>query len=377
MSQKYIKLINVSDKNNNKYYELVDNGNGTFTVSWGRVGQGSQSKTYPIKDWYTKYNEKIRKGYKDITDMLIAEKKIQYNIDNDEISLLINKLQQYTSQQLSDNYFVSSKNVTTLQLKKANQYLQDALHYSNIVDKNAALLELYKTIPRKMKNVNDYLYQNKSQFISLYNDEKELLNNLIVHTEIVESNVVESLNIAIEVATDEDIVIINKLIKDTSNCNRSNMSIKKAFKVINKPTQVSYDSHIRDCKNKLTQLVWHGSRNPNWLSILKIGLKIRPEGVQLSGNIYGNGIYGSTCLDKSLGYTGSFTDKFLSIQEFHVGNQFTYNGWYKGNSFELTYEELRKRDYDSTFVKPGDGLLNNEYIIYKEQQTTIKYLVWL
>lgn len=373
----YIKLINVSDKNNNKYYEMVDNDNNTFTVSWGRVGSQSTKKTYDINKWYIKYNEKIRKGYIDITDLLKAEKKIQYNIDNQNISNLFNTLQKYTNNQLSDNYYVSTNNVTTAQLKKAKQYLFDALSYSLIEDKNAALLELYKTIPRKMKNVNDHLYRNRNQFIELYNDEKELLDNLIVQHEIVESNLTDSLNIEIEIANDDDINIINKIINDTKDCNKSDKVIKRAFKVINKTTQSLYDDYVFNAKNKSTQLVWHGSRNPNWLSILKNGLKIKPNGVYISGNVYGDGIYGSTCLDKSLGYTGNDIDKFLAIQEFHVGNQYEYHGWYTSNDFELSYEELKKREYDSTFVKPGNGLLNNEYIIYTEQQTTIKYLVWL
>lgn len=373
----YAKLINVSDKNNNKYYEMVDNGNNTFTVSWGRVGNQSTSKTYPSNQWYTKYNEKIRKGYVDITELIKAEKKVQYDINNQDIAELFNTLQKYTNNQLSNNYYVSFNNVTNIQLKKAKQYLNDALHYSQIEDKNAALLELYKTIPRKMKNVNDYLYQNKTQFEELYNDEKELLDNLIVQCEIVNDDLVNSLNIEIEVASDDDINIINKIINDTKNCNKYDKKIKKAFKVVNKITQPLYDNYVFNAKNKSTQLVWHGSRNPNWLSILKNGLKIRPAGVYISGNAYGNGIYGSTCLDKSLGYTGNDNDKFLAIQEFHVGNQYEYYGWYKNDTFNLSYEELKRRDYDSTFVKPGAGLANNEYIIYTEQQTTIKYLVWL
>jgi poly [ADP-ribose] polymerase len=126
---------------------------------------------------------------------------------------LINTLQKYTSQQLSDNYYFSSKNVTQKQLKTAEQYLMDALHHTKITDKNAALLELYKVIPRKMKNVNDYLCHNLSQFNEIFTNERDLLNNLIVENEIVESNVLQSLNISVEIATDDDLDIINKIIK--------------------------------------------------------------------------------------------------------------------------------------------------------------------
>jgi len=373
---KLAKLINVTDKNNNKFYDMVENPNGTFTVSWGRVGSKPATKIYKSDQWFKIYNSKITKGYKDITDLVKVNKKIDIKASNTESSFLLNTLYKYTSNQLSENYYVSSKNVTSLQLKKAQQYLNDALYYKNIEDRNKSLLELYKIIPRKMDNVNNYLYKNENQFFELIDNEQQLLNNLIVDVE-TDNNMIEYLNIVIDLVNDEDLIIINNLINDTNDCNKYKKTIKKAYRISNNNTQTLFDNYVNSSRNKTVQLVWHGSRNPNWLSILKNGLKIRPSGVQLSGNAYGNGIYGSTCLDKSLSYTGNDSDKFLSIQEFHIGNQFVYHGWYNGNSFSLSYEELKKREYDSTFVKPGKGLVNNEYIIYNEQQTTIKYLIWV
>jgi hypothetical protein len=80
---------------------------------------------------------------------------------------------------------------------------------------------------------------------------------------------------------------------------------------------------------------------------------------------------------KSLNYTGYDNDKVLLVYEVHVGNPFIYEGWYRGNSFELTYENLQKRGFDSTYVKAGNGLLNSEIVIYTENQYKIKYIIWL
>jgi hypothetical protein len=107
-------------------------------------------------------------------------------------------------------------------------------------------------------------------------------------------------------------------------------------------------------------------------------LKIRPSGAyQFSGKAYGEGNYFSEVCSKSLGYTGYDDDQVLLVYEVHTGNPFVYDGWYRGNSFSLTYNELQKRGYDSTYVKAGNGLLNSEIIAYKEDQPRIKYVIWL
>ena len=58
-----VRLIMVNGTaNNNKFYNMDDNGNGTFTAHYGRVGQAGSKKTYSIYEWDKKYTEKIRKG---------------------------------------------------------------------------------------------------------------------------------------------------------------------------------------------------------------------------------------------------------------------------------------------------------------------------
>ena len=64
-----IELVMVSDQNNNKYYRMVDNNDGNFTVYYGRVGGSEATETYPIYKWDTKYKEKIKKGYRDVSDL--------------------------------------------------------------------------------------------------------------------------------------------------------------------------------------------------------------------------------------------------------------------------------------------------------------------
>ena len=67
-------------------------------------------------------------------------------------------------------------------------------------------------------------------------------------------------------------------------------------------------------KNKACELLIHGTRNPNIFSILKGGLILRPTNAVISGAVYGEGIYHSAHINKSLNYTGYDKDKIFLIQ---------------------------------------------------------------
>ena len=69
-----IKLICVTADNHNKFYYMEDLNNGTFKVTYGRVGNSERIVIYPISDWDKKYNEKIKKGYIDVTEKISAIK---------------------------------------------------------------------------------------------------------------------------------------------------------------------------------------------------------------------------------------------------------------------------------------------------------------
>ena len=61
MARPDVKLLMVTDDNHNKFYNLHDNGNGTFTAHWGRVGAAGQQKVYSIYEWDDKYYSKLNK----------------------------------------------------------------------------------------------------------------------------------------------------------------------------------------------------------------------------------------------------------------------------------------------------------------------------
>src|ERR1035441_10082906 len=70
---KVVKLIVGTPENNNKYYFLFEQGDGTFKVEYGRVDSTKQTTSYNMSQWDTKYREKLKKGYKDITELYAIE----------------------------------------------------------------------------------------------------------------------------------------------------------------------------------------------------------------------------------------------------------------------------------------------------------------
>lgn len=86
MQSKYCKLVMVSgDANSNKFYEMTDNGTGTFNVKYGRVESTVQTGSYPTSLWDSKYREKIKKGYKDLTHTVVTEVKDQSVVSEEKL----------------------------------------------------------------------------------------------------------------------------------------------------------------------------------------------------------------------------------------------------------------------------------------------------
>ena len=87
---RYLVMVTAS-ANNNKYYKQIPHGD-TWTAEYGRVGSSPQRREYSMRLWDSKYNEKIRKGYVDqsdlVEDLIQVEKPKNQNIRKLKIKLL-------------------------------------------------------------------------------------------------------------------------------------------------------------------------------------------------------------------------------------------------------------------------------------------------
>jgi poly [ADP-ribose] polymerase len=385
-----IKLINVSAQNNNKFYDLIENDDGTWTASYGRVGYSGAIEVYQMSNWDKKYKEKIKKGYKDITGLVsIAEDdNVQLKVEavSDKVSLLIQALQNFAKETVKANYTVSAESVTEKQVQSAQEILDNLVGMSSkdsVLDINNNLLELYKTIPRKMKNTKDHLLGDTFSsdfFKKLLSNEQELLDVMRGQVGTV-SKINKSFNLAdlfinISEAQKEDLARIK---------NETDFIISKndnVFIVNHAKHSEAYDIHPKENQ----KLLYHGSRNQNWWSIINSGLKIRPANAIITGKMFGLGIYFAHRAKKSLGYSslsgscwtgGSSNKGYLALYEVNLGKMWDVFEKQRHQNWMTSIDDkiCKKNKADSVFAKGGADLINDEFIIYEEFRCKIKYLI--
>ena len=382
-----------TEDNHNKYYEMQETSD-CIQVKYGRVDQSCIEITKPVSQWSSLIKSKIKKGYVDVTEFVavVKDKEEQSNniVYTQELyDIFLKKMMDYRDGLVSATYTVKATQVTRRQLEQAQLYINDLAQVGKNYDiqhVNDLLLKLYTVIPRYMKKVQDYLLPNitLNKLVEQEQDKLDALSSQVVedinndieacNDEPTINTIASSLNISIETVKDDldDIKYITKQLGS---------KIKGLFKVeVNKHKQ-KYYKYLEDNSKDPTQghrYLIHGTRCSSVIPIIEQGMKIRPSGnYHFSGKVYGDGIYFSEVTSKSLGYTGYDNDKVLLIYKVFVGNPYVYKGWYRGNDFNLCYNELRQRGYDSTFVEAGNGLLNSEIIVYKEEQCYLEYIIWL
>jgi poly [ADP-ribose] polymerase 2/3/4 len=404
-SRREAKLIMVTPDNNNKFYEMRENLDGTFSVTYGRVGTRGSEVSYPINEWDSKVREKIRKGYKDQTHLFAVgstqpEQQIE-GINCAQIKQLIQDLMRYARQSISHNYVVTADKVTRQQVAEAQLVLDNLV---KLVKKdmdlgafNKNLIDLFTVIPRRMSHVKEHLAQANDALQKIEEklaEEQATLDVMRGQVEMNEQqrkqnsnqeeqktfNVLEILGWTVEtVQDDKTIQLIKRMMGDEKG------KFSRAFQFENNRTSTIFNNNIQKVDNKKTHLFWHGSRNENWFSILKTGLVLRPANAVITGKMFGYGLYFADKCRKSLNYSslqgsywsgGNAKKAYLAIYEVHTGNQLKIKNHEPWCGL-LTEQRMhdRGKQYNSVFAEGGADLMNNEYIVYNEAQCTVKYLV--
>lgn len=403
--RKVAYLVMVTAENNNKYYKMTPRGD-VFDVEYGRVGASSQKASYSMREWNKKYNEKIKKGYVDRTeameDLIVKEVKkdgssTYKEIEKKAIAEIVERLQRMAKQAIRDNYTISSNKVTQKMVDEAQDIITELTKCeSDITLFNKLLLTLFTTIPRKMGQVSDHMARVKDDFNRILTKEQDLLDvmrgQVVQHQVIKEEEniseednnkktILEELGLEFEECTDDEIAIIKKNLGEIKD------KFYKAWKVTNKRTQVKFDNFMKQEGKIKTKLLWHGSRNENWWSIINSGLVLRPTNAVISGKMFGYGIYFAPKARKSLGYTslngsywagGNSNSAYMSLYEVAYGTPYDVHS-FDSKYYNFNYEALQKakKGAHSLHAHEGQMLRNDEIIVYKEDQITIKYLVEL
>lgn len=394
-------LVMVTDgANNNKFYDMTPNGE-MWVATYGRIGSNSQSRTYSKNEWNKKYEEKIRKGYVDqtnlIQDLISVDKpkSSKYKeIDNKAIKEIVDRLQSMANKVISENYTVSSNKVTQAMVDEAQGIITNLLNITDIAEFNDKLLKLFITIPRKMSEVQTYMAQYSEQFNQIIKREQDLID--IMKGQVIQKDTIEKVS---DDKSECNNTILEHLGLEFTECNSEDIARIKAslgscadkfyqaWKVKNIKTQLKFDNYVKENNINDVRLLFHGSRNENWWSIIQTGLILRPTNAIINGKMFGYGIYYAPKARKSLGYTslnGSYWTKGHSSSGFMALMDVAYGKPYDVYSFDskyynFNYDALQRNCPGANCLHAHEGnmLRNDEIIIYKEEQSTIKYLVEL
>jgi predicted DNA-binding WGR domain protein len=89
MSLKRIYLENITN-GHYKFYEMIDNGDGSFIAKYGKINTAGSSEVYPENMWSKKLSEKLNKGYVIVEE--VNFKKSDVNATQNDINTMLAKL---------------------------------------------------------------------------------------------------------------------------------------------------------------------------------------------------------------------------------------------------------------------------------------------
>jgi len=377
---RYEKLILISaDANSNKEYIMQEKPDGTFTVSFGRVGAVYQTASYSISQWNKKLNEKIKKGYKSVTDLVSVSSSQEAKLSGDiKIDALLTKLLSASRNAFSATYRVAASAVTTAQVNEVQRLIvltnEEIKRASDLEKVKKLFVEIWHVLPRTMGNVRLYLPNSFERAAELLSMEQDNIDNANVQqaftTTDEDKTLLDNLGIKLSVASN--------LPNDVLALLGSNVSrITNAYELSKPELDNRFLSFLNQAQNKDTSLRFHGTRWRNGMPILQTGLRILgSKSSTYSGSMLGDAIYTSKDFTKSLNYS----DGLIFVLNVHTGKPLLVTEHNHVRSY--SYDELQKLGFDSVNADPGlyTGrviLQRHEQTIYREEQQTFKYLLEL
>lgn len=376
-------LLMVTPDNHNKFYQMDEMNGGKFRVTYGRVGAAGMKKVYPMSQWDTVYRQKIRKGYVDVSHLHRTAPSGYKPIEDPAIREFFKQIESYSSQALQKNYSVDYNAVTQEMIREAESKLHALEKAGSTTRANDLLSQLFVVIPRKMSTVQDYLCGSLNDLPDVLDREWELLDVMRARVTdgtsggSTDTTVLDAYGISITPITGkEEYQIKRKLTAESSPL------FKTAYRVRNKRTDDRFYKYMADngYTEKDIHYLYHGSRNQNWLGLMKSGPLLHPKGVVMNGKMFGNGIYFANRAKKSIGYT-SYGNAVWTGGGSNTGYIAVYKVLYK-NQKDLytaaTGTTARSiAPHDAVFAHKGVSLLNDEIIIYNEAQATLQYVIQL
>jgi len=411
--KKQVRMIMCDvDANNNKFWTGTLYDNNDVHVEWGRVGKATQSKLHKgVGEHFLdkKEREKFGKGYTPLktvatqpgskTVLSVTQNDLnriareQIKTKNPLLNTLIDNLVKANVHRITSStqiqfdagtgLFTTPLGVVTKEgIDEARILLADIKSAGNPLKAKVDISNYLRIIPqdigmkfdvKTMFGTGDALIKQSDLLDSL--ESSYLALQTPSPTALSGTQTLEYVfNVELDLMSDaKEFKRIEQKFHDTRK------SMHTSYRLNIKNVYTLYISSVRanfEIGKKVGNIMelWHGTKKANLLSILKAGLRTSPPSTAaIAGKMFGNGTYFSDQSTKSLNYAYGYWDGktekncFMLLCDVAMGQPYIpKNNW---GTFPVP-------GYHSTFAKASvSGVMNNEMIVYKDNQADIKYLV--
>lgn len=313
--------------------------------------------------------------------------------DKDSIYIPDKNISQAKS--LMYKYFVDLSENTEVNPARVTQ-----IYYSliPIIKKKIEVIKTQKDISDKLEELE--VLENISFTISILSQETKIDRSLPQNDNLSRNlSIYSSLGYDITVPPIEEHNMIKKYFHNSKgSTHHFKLDLVHVLKVENKQKEFEY---LEKFGKERRELLYHGSRTVNWVSILKRGLLLDPSsvGAVITGKMFGNGIYWANSVSKSAQYCGAggyrqYGSKehiVLALADVALGRQEKkYHGCHPNRkdydtmygigkySFKNYYEMLPGLyvpNCDLTHKNPNAGLFYDEKIIYEADRYLFRYII--
>ena len=312
--------------NNNKFYELATLADGSVQARWGRVGSDGSTTVYPAGSFEKKLAEKLRKGYQVFTGGIaapdVAIKGQLQNIVSDALFGSASSMSLVKALVSANRHSIElatggkitvadSGQVTTALGPVSLDQITKARGLLATLRKgyDAAAVEQYLIlIPQKINNVRVTHWVN-AQWCREQTDLLDALEAAVALAAANQGGVapkVDFRHTLVEIdSTDPEFHRIAAKVDESRNAMHAanKLSLHKVWKIVDAKA-AQWESKKSELKH--TRELWHGSATGNVLNILRTGLicpSTSARDYNITGRMFGDGIYFSDQSTKSLNYT--------------------------------------------------------------------------
>lgn len=415
--------------NHNKFWECLKNDDGTVVVKFGRVGSTCNvepAKALSDSKLEALIKSKVKKGYREIAVLAealptgpsgpVADKKLIREAATKQLLTTADRALVKLVERLVDanrhELNARSGGTMTVDLKTGiistpvGVVTKDNVKSAReILDKLSPFVSKHDyDAPAFISQLNDYLmlvpqkvghsrgwHRNFLPDLRSLQNQSTFLDQLETSADIAEArrqaavaspstDAADALpsifNAKLETLSDSKVISkIEKIFREGVNGRHESARLKpKAFYEVELASvRKAWDTDGSKLSNQM--LLWHGTRTWNLLSILKSGLIIPRSGgsINITGRMFGDGLYFSDQSTKSLNYAYGFWDGgardkncFMFLADVGMGNYYVPD------------RPVRSlpRGYDSIYAQAHkSGVINNEMIVMRTSQANLRYLV--